>query len=283
MLTKNQIIDLIKENRAPYWTVHAKKVPFAKEKENKGFFKPETKDTIEDDQINKSLERFELLCSFIQHEKCYCFEIVMKPNEKSSGASILTYEFVINENQEGNTNKSVTGLNGPGSGMLSDLSHMQALGYVPSGMIEVLEAKNKASLEGLEQRILLKAREDRLLEREKELAEKLKESDSAAEKLSKAATKFVNGYLDDWIKEDKPNLKGSEVTTTKKEISDSEDTPARKVISDIALTLDNNFKDEKSLQKIKEIVDGVIKTIKNPNPKKEEETKDNNENNENPT
>ena len=260
MLKKQEIIELIKENRTPFWNLASKKMEYSKDKEYKGSYSPPDgkggEEKINDDaQIAASIKKLETLFSFLTKEKCYCYEIAMKASKTASGANIITYEFVINDNQNKEIENKTNGLAGfdPNS---------NNLGFVPLSMIEVERDKTKLAIEGMEQRFDLKYREQKISDKEQELKEKEAYYNNDINKLSDVARKTMPGILEGIFgiiatKNDSVLAGDTKIITEKIE------SPTEAIIERIASNLNNTFKREGDLLRIETIINKIVYRIKN--------------------
>ena len=259
MLKKQEIIELIKENRTPFWNLASKKMEYSKDKEYKGSYSPpegKGEEKINDDaQIAASIKKLETLFSFLTNEKCYCYEIAMKASKTASGANIITYQFVINENQNKEIENKTNGLAGfdPNS---------NNLGFVPLSMIEVERDKTKLAIEGMEQRFDLKYREQKISDKEDELKEKEAYYNNDINKLSDVARKTMPGILEG-IFRIIATKNDSVLAGNTKIITEKIESPSEAIIERIASNLNNTFDRESDLLKLEAIINKIVYKIKN--------------------
>jgi hypothetical protein len=260
MITKENVIQTLKDYRTPYWNLYSKKFENAKDKEGKAFFKPDP--TLNDDaNIEKSVERLESAFLLFKNDNSPVYEIVMKPNEKSSGGAVLTLEFKINENAV--PESKTDGLNGINN--ISNLGNMANLGFVHIGMLEVEKERRLLLEEKFDQKLTLRLKEEELRKKAEDLKEKETYFNSGAQKWGKGLEYAAEKLFTKFFPEEAGSTISGPATVETKEITDNtNDTPARKVIERLSEYLDENIKDENKLLKIELFTQKLVEKINNP-------------------
>ncbi len=279
MLKLPDIIELIKVNQTPAWTLYAKATPYATTKEYKGVFAPEDN---EEESIERAIKRLEEHTAFLKNETVDHYIIELKFKKKSNGSSVLTYKFVLNESAANNSqpqNQSLNGMSSPeGYITLGQLEAIQkterALGKVE--MKEALLARDRADFERYKQDEKAKIEEDR------------KYFNSDAQKAAKGfwiLGKYVFGLVTDNAPPALGDVKIKEKTNDFPDEHDEDNneyTEKEKVCAEIAEIIDQNYTDVEDVKKLLWMNKEFIKQQKEPKQTTittTEETKEENNNN----
>jgi hypothetical protein len=270
MLKLNDIIDLIKVNQTPHWTLSARKNSYTNTKEFKGN-SPEN----ETEDIDLAISKLKELTNYLKNEMVHCYSIDTKYKKSSNKAGILTYEFILNENQQNNqqnNNQSLNGMGGPPDGFVS-------LGQLDA-MLKTERALGEVTLQKM---MLEKEREDFERQKKERMEDLDKQKEYFNSDVNKAAKGFwvLGNYVFGELFKGAPEALGKvEIRENKslpEDIVNDEFTESEKVAAEIATKLSETYKSPEEMKKMKYFIDTFIDQQKNP------PTQENKENNENKT
>jgi hypothetical protein len=254
MLKLNDIIDLIRVNQTPTWTLSAKKNQFQNTRDFKGSYSPEDN---EEENLDKTINKLQELSNYLKNEMVHCYVIELKAKKNSNKSGVLTYEFSLNESslpvqQQQQPSNALNGI---------------PEGYVTLGQLESITRTERALGEVKIKEMLLDR--DRL-DFEKQKKEYQEQLEKQKEYFNSDVTKVAKGF---WVLGNHvfgELFKGApeglgKVQIREKELPEGENTnneefsDSEKIAADIAKELSDKYTNPNDMKKMQYFIQTFIK------------------------